>query len=314
MGSAASQLRGQPDAAQLAAVLNNAASLPLPGPQALPSVQQTAPQAAMQADAAQLASMLNSAAPPRPQAPSAQVAVQQTMPQHAAIQPDAAQPASVLNSVTPRHPQASHAQAVMQQTLQQQSWRQPTVAQLVSKLLMVKRSLESQQEQADEQTARQLAAIECHLRQLASMPGNAVAPHLQAPQPQSSMQQTAPQQAPMLHDASVPQLSAPQARPVLQHTALQQAVDLTQEPQSQAHAAAAQSGAGQPQQPPSGVRPAARVPKVERQSGGSHRRTQVCYASPLASLFLTSNRNLPRLLASCIQANCSCMLCDHAHT
>ena len=209
------------------------------------------------------------------------------------MQPVAAQPASILSSAAPPHPQPHHPQLAVQQAAPEQAWGGPTVAQLTSKLLMCKRSLERQQDQADEQTARQLAAIESHLRQLASMPGNVVAPDLQAAQPQSSMQQTAPQHAPMLQDTAVPCPSAPQAQPVLQHTTLQQAVDLTQEPQSQAHAAAAQSGAGQPQQPPPGVRPAARVPKLERQSGGSHWRTQVCYAGPLASLFFTSSRNSP---------------------
>jgi hypothetical protein len=302
MGSAASQLRGQPDAAQLASMLSNAASLHLPGSEVTPSVQQTAPQAAMQPDVAQLASMLNSAAPPQPQAPEPQAVVQQTTPQQAATQPVAAQPASILSNAAPPHPQPHHPQLAAQQAAAELPWGGPTVAQLTSKLQLVKRSLEQRrQNQADEQTARQLAATQSHLRQLASMPGNAVAPHLQAPQPQPSMQQTASQQTPMLHDASVPHPSAAQAQPVLQHTALQQAVDLTQEPQSQAHAAAAQSGAGQPQQQPPGVRPAARVPKVERQSGGSHWRTQVCCAGPLASLFLTSNRN-------------SCMLRDNAHT
>ena len=69
MGSAASQLRGQPDAAQLASMLSNAASMHLPASEVTPGVQQTASQAAMQPDAAQLASMLNSDAPPQPQAP-----------------------------------------------------------------------------------------------------------------------------------------------------------------------------------------------------------------------------------------------------
>ena len=232
----------------------------------------------MQPDAAQLASMLNSAAPPQPQAPEAQAVVQQTMPQQAAIQPVAAQPAAILSNAAPPHPQPHHPQLATQQTFQQQAAGQPTAAQLVS---MLQQSLYRQDQAAIQQTALQQAALQSQSAQLASM----------------------------LNHAAASQPQAAQAQPIMQQTAPQQVIDLTQAPQSQAHAAAAQSGAGDAQQQPSGARPAARVPKMERHSEGTHWRTQVCDAKLLEPGWLSTARGMyPKLMASFKWIPCVCFV------